>query len=409
MNVWIFAHYASIPSLGQYTGHYDLARELVARGHRVTIFASSFSHYTFRETVLSSGEKRREAAHDGVGFVWLRTPTYRANDWRRVINMLTYAARATMTALRRAEAPDVCVGVCVHPFAGFSAWLVARLRKARFVYEIRDLWPLVLIETGRLRSKGLAAQLLFALERFLVRHAQCVVAAWRYVDRYLAERGCLPRRIVWIPQFADLRRVPAEAPVPASHGEFVVMYTGGHVHTMGLDVVLRAAKCLQDRNVMDVRFVLVGSGQEKPTLMTLARKLDLKNVEFREPVPKEHIYAVMSEADAFVVSLRSLPSHRYGISINKLCDYFAMRRPVVYAANSTYNPVVEAGAGFGVPPESPAAIADAVLRLKALTPSERASMGQRGWEHLRHNHEKGMLADRFEQTLIAICAESPAS
>ena len=75
------------------------------------------------------------------------------------------------------------------------------------------------------------------------------------------------------------------------------MYTGGHVHTMGLDVVLRAAKCLQDRNVMDVRFVLVGSGQEKPTLMTLARKLDLKNVEFREPVPKEHIYAVMSEAD----------------------------------------------------------------------------------------------------------------
>ena len=187
------------------------------------------------------------------------------------------------------------------------------------------------------------------------------------------------------------------------------MYTGGHVHTMGLDVVLRAAKCLQDRNVMDVRFVLVGSGQEKPTLMTLARKLDLKNVEFREPVPKEHIYAVMSEADAFVVSLRSLPSHRYGISINKLCDYFAMRRPVVYAANSTYNPVVEAGAGFGVPPESPAAIADAVLRLKALTPSERASMGQRGWEHLRHNHEKGMLADRFEQTLIAICAESPAS
>lgn len=409
MNVWIFAHYASIPALGQYTGHYDLAKELVAHGHRVTIFASSFSHYTFRETVLSEGETQCEAAHDGVGFVWLRTPPYRANDWRRVVNMVAYAARATVAALRRADRPDICLGVCVHPFAGLSAWLVARLRRARFVYEIRDLWPLVLIETGRLRSKGFAARLLFGLERFLVRRAGCVVAAWRYFDRYLAERGCPPRRIVWIPQFVDLERIPAEAHVPAPHGDFVVMYTGGHVQTMGLDFVLRAAKSLQDRNVQDVRFVLVGSGQEKPALLALARELDLKNVEFREPVPKDRLYSVMREADAFVVSLRSLPSHRYGISINKLCDYFAMRRPVVYAASSTYNPVVEAGAGFGVPPESPEAIADAVLRLKALTPSERASMGQRGWQHLLNNHEKGMLVDRFEQTLLTVCAESPAS
>jgi glycosyltransferase involved in cell wall biosynthesis len=112
----------------------------------------------------------------------------------------------------------------------------------------------------------------------------------------------------------------------------------------------------------------------------------------------------MSEADAFIVSLRSLPSHRYGISINKLCDYFAMRRPVIYAATSTYNPVVEAGAGVGIPPESPEAIAEAVLRLKTLPPSERASMGQRGWLHLVQNHDKSLLVDRFEHVLQAVCA-----
>jgi glycosyltransferase involved in cell wall biosynthesis len=409
MNIWIFAHYASIPSLGQYTGHYDLAKELVANGHHVTIFASSFSHYTFRETVLADGQTSCEAAHDGVRFVWLRTPPYRANDWRRVINMVVYAVRATTAALRRSSRPDVCVGVCVHPFAGLSAWLVARLCRASFVYEIRDLWPLVLIETGRIRASGLPARLLFALERFLVRRARCVIAAWRYVDRYLAERGCPPRRIVWIPQFADLQRIPADSGSPDEHGDFVVMYTGGHVHTMGLDIVLRAAKVLQDRGAADVRFVLVGSGQEKPALVALAHDLELKNVEFREPVPKARLYSVMREADAYIVSLRSLPSHQYGISINKLCDYFAMRRPVVYAASSSYNPVVDAGAGFGVPPESPEAIAEAVLRLKALTPSQRALMGERGWEHLLKNHEKGLLVARFEQTLRAVCAESPAS
>jgi len=323
--------------------------------------------------------------------------------------MFAYALRATMAAFRRSDRPDVCIGVCVHPLAGLSAWLAAHLRRARFVYEIRDLWPLILIETGRIRPRGVAARLLFALERFLVRQAGCVIAAWRYFDRYFAERGCPPKRIVWIPQFADVRRIPTGTHAPTNHTDFVVMYTGGHVHTMGLDVVLRAAKLLPDRDVPDIRLVLVGSGQEKPSLMTMARELDLKNVEFREPVPKEQLYAVMREADAFIVSLRSLPSHRYGVSINKLCDYFAMRRPVVYAANSTYNPVVDADAGIGVPPESPEAIADAVLRLKSLTPSERAAMGQRGWQHLLQNHEKGILVARFEQTLLAVCAESPAS
>ena len=409
MNLWVFAHYASVPSLGQYTGHYDLARELVAHGHEVTIFASSFSHYTFRETVLSDKKTRLEANYEGVRLVWLRTPRYRANDWRRVANMFAYAVRATIAALRRKDRPDVCIGVCVHPLAGLSAWVVARLRGARFVYEIRDLWPLVLIETGRLRATGTAARILFSLERFLVRQAQCVVGAWRYVDRYLADRGCSPSRVVWIPQFADLRRIPAESRAPAPHPDFVVMYTGGYVHTMGLDVVLRAAAVLQVRDVRDVRFVLVGSGQEKPNLVRLARELDLRNVEFREPVPKDELYAVMSEADAFVVSLRSLPSHRYGISINKLCDYLAMRRPIIYAANTTYNPVAEVGAGFGVPPESPEAIADAVLQLKALTPAERAQMGQRGWQHLLQYHDKSMLAERLERTLIDLCAESLAS
>lgn len=59
MNIWIFNHYAHPPDLPGGTRHYDLGRELVKRGHEVTIFATSFHHYTHQETHLQSGKRRR--------------------------------------------------------------------------------------------------------------------------------------------------------------------------------------------------------------------------------------------------------------------------------------------------------------------------------------------------------------
>lgn len=405
MNVWMFCHYASVPAIGQYTGHYDLARGLVERGHRVTIFASSFSHYTFRETLLQKGQGSREENYSGVRFIWLKTPTYQANDWRRIRNMLVYSLRAGTLAGLRKERPDVCVGVCVHPFAALVAWLVARIKRARFIYEIRDLWPLVLVETGRLSPGGINTKVLYALEAFLVRRAHHIIGAWRYFDRYLAQLGCPAEKITWIPQFADLSRLPSEIP-PEPEGEvFTIMYTGGHVHTMGIDVILRAADILQGRSIEKVRFIFVGSGQEKPNLMRLAEQLRLRNVEFRDPVPKDNLYNLMAKANAFIISMRGLPHHQYGVCTNKICDYLAMRRPIIYATLSSYNPVREAGLGFSPSPESAEGIADAVVWLMAKTSEERRTMGERAYQYMLKYHERTCMVDRLERVLGTVCAE----
>ena len=409
MRVWIFCQYASVPSIGQYTGHYDLAKGLVAKGHDVTIFASSFSHYSFRETLLEPGETRREVVYDGVRFVWLRTPPYSANDWRRMRSMAVYAWRATWAAMFRRPRPDVCIGVCVHPLAGLTAWLVALLKRARFVYEIRDLWPLVLIETGHLRAESPVAKALNLLERFLVARADRIIGTWRHFDRYIAEIGGDPAKVEWIPQVADLDRRPATVPPSPEDGPFTVMYTGGHVNYMGIDVMLRAAKIIVDRGINDVRFVFVGGGQEKPNLMRMADELALNNVRFLDPVPKDRLYATMASAHAFIVSLRAYPHHRYGVCLNKLCDYLAMERPIIYASRSSYNPVAEARAGVAIEPESPEAMADAILALKATPREERTAMGHRAYRHLSEFHERSRMTDRLERLLLTICAESQAS
>ncbi len=409
MRVWIFCQYASVPSIGQYTGHFDLAKGLVAKGHDITIFASSYSHYSFRETLLEPGENRREVVYDGVQFVWLRTPPYSANDWRRSRGMVVYALRAAWAALRHGPKPDICIGVCVHPLAGLAAWLVAALKRARFVYEIRDLWPLVLIETGHLRSGSLIAKALYALERFLVGRADRIIGTWRYFDRYIEEIGGDPEKVEWIPQVADLDRRPASLPAAPEDGPFTVMYTGGIVNYMGVDVMLRAAKILQERGAGDIRFDFVGGGQEKPNLVLMAKDLGLSNVRFLDPVPKDQLYATMASAHAFIVSLRAYPHHRYGVCLNKLCDYLAMERPIIYATRSTYNPVAEARAGIAIEPESPERMADAILDLKSRSREERLAMGRRAYQHLTEYHERARVTKHLENFLFATCAASQES
>src|SRR5262249_18632502 len=146
-------HYAETAE-GQATRSYDLGRELVKRGHEITIFASSFSYYRHCELKLPPhGEWHKFETIDGVRFVWLRTFPYHVNDWRRVLNMVTYAFNAWRAGRVSRDKPDVIIGVSVHPLAALMAYLLSRRKKARFLFEVTDLWPLTLIELGRL-SKG---------------------------------------------------------------------------------------------------------------------------------------------------------------------------------------------------------------------------------------------------------------
>src|SRR6266700_4270543 len=94
MRIWILNHYASPPDRPAGTRHYELGRLLAGWGHDVTIFASSFSHFSRAEERLAPGERMRAQVVDGVRFVWIRTTPYSGNDHRRVLNLVSYAAGA---------------------------------------------------------------------------------------------------------------------------------------------------------------------------------------------------------------------------------------------------------------------------------------------------------------------------
>ncbi len=407
MRVWIVNHYVPVPVRGFGNRHYALARRLIEKGHDVTVVASSFAHGTRTRTHPYDGRSWRLDVEEGVPFVWVHTPPYSGNGLARIWNMLCFAYRVIEGAPSwRLKTPDVIVGSSPHLFAALSAQRLAARYRIPFVLEIRDLWPQSLVELGGFSRRNPAIHVLDRIERVLYRQADAIVSLLPGAVGYMVQKGAAADKIAWIPNGVDLSAIALPRP-PKPRSEFVVIYAGAHGRANGLDSIMDAAAILQREGLQGkLRFRFIGDGPEKPRLERRALREGLEIVSFEPPMPRCDIYRVLSEADAFVATLRKADLYRYGISLNKLYDYLAAARPVVFGARSFNDPVSEAHAGLTVPPEDPQAMATALRQLIDMPRDERWQMGLRGRRYVEKHHDYAHLAERLERVISEAQARS---
>ncbi len=413
-HVWIVNHHAALPDQAAGTRHFALARELVRHGHTVTIFAASVGHHhRGGDRRLGSRRLSRAQQVDGIRFVWLRTFPYRGNDWRRQVNMLSFLV-VFLVVQARERRPDVVIGSTVHPFAAFGGWLAARLRGARFAFEIRDLWPQTLVDLGAMRTGSAGERLLRGLEAFLVRRASAVITLLPGMREYLAERGLPTGHVVYIPNGADLaafedRPPPGEPPASTracqdavarlrAEGRFVLGYLGAFGRVNRVDVIAEAAALAEAREPGRIGVVLVGQGPERPDVERLAAGQPA--IALCPAIPRYTVPALLRDLDATVVHTAYTPVYRYGISFNKLFEYMAAAKPVVFACDSAYDPVAATGSGITVRPDDPGALVAAFLELAHATPETRAVMGSAARAYVAREHNVAILGETLHRVVV---------
>lgn len=405
-NVWILNHYAQEPGGAGGTRHFHLAEHLLARGWQATVIAASVEHQSGHQR-LAPGEMQRSDHFKGVPFLWVRTPKYQGNGGGRMRNMLVYTGRVLLhKTTRELPRPDVVIGSSVHPFAAVAGALLARRLKVPFIFEVRDLWPQTLVDMGRLREGSLMTWALRKLEVWLYRRAVRTVVLLPRAWEYIVPLGIPKERVVWIPNGVDLSLFPRVAPKDRSDSsQFTLMYFGAHGQANGLDNVLRAMKHVGERaDGRHIRLRIIGDGPLKPSLVAQASEMGLTNVSFESPVPKSQIPALAAQADAFVFNLIDAPVFKYGISSNKLFDFMAAERPVVFSCDSTNNPINDAQSGLTVNPGQPEKLANAICEIAATPLAERQRMGRAGREYVEQNHGFEQLAGRLAAVLDEVCA-----
>ena len=407
MNIWILNHYAVSPDISGGTRHYDLGKELVERNYNVIIFASSFHYSQHREMKLVRGERWKLEEINGVKFIWLKTFSYQKNDWRRVLNMVSYSFSSYLLGrkITRIEPsifkPDVIIGSSVHLLAVLSAYCLSKYYRAKFIMEVRDLWPQTLIDLGALSKNNLFIRDLRALEKFLYKRAKRIITLLPKASNYIANYRVNREKIVWIPNGVDLERFK-NIKKEKLDSQFRVLYLGAFGRTNALDIVLKAAKIIQDEGYKEIKFALVGDGEEKLKLVRQKERLNLKNVEFGNPISKDNVPEFLQKADVALFNLAKVAVFKYGISSNKLFDYLASGKPIVFSVNAPNRIIEESGCGISIPPEEPETMAKAIIQLYRTPLEEREEMGRKGREYVEKYHSIPVLVDKLEKVIQEI-------
>jgi glycosyltransferase involved in cell wall biosynthesis len=404
-------HYAVTPDSPGGTRHYDFARELVKQGHQVNIFVSSFGYFTRKEARNTKERNSQREEFNGVGFIWVKTfPYHKGNDWRRVLNMLSYSFRVVPSGLRLKGTPDVILASSPHPFAGLAGWLLAKLKRTKFIFEVRDLWPQTLVELGDYSNKSLTVKLLRVLEKFLYRRAKKIVVLPPNAPEYIKRLGIPGDKIVHIPNGVNPETLSkSDVGLPEaldktiaslkSEGKLLVVYTGAHGIANTLDTIMEAARLIQDRGIDNVHFLMVGEGPEKEGLMTKAKEWGLSNISFHEAIAKESIAGLLKASDIAVLSWRKSSLYEHGVSANKLWDYMFCAKPIVWAIDTLADPVAETNCGLTVPAEDGEAMAQAIVKLSGLSDNERREMGKRGRDYIMKYQSVPVLAERLLEVI----------
>jgi glycosyltransferase involved in cell wall biosynthesis len=382
--------------------HWQHARALARAGHEVSVVTSYVQHKERTVPERYRGRRIVREPEDGLD-VWrtYSTPGYGRDLRSRLASYGTFALWSAVAGAR-APRPDVVVASSPSLPSAAAAAVVARARGARFVLEVRDLWPDSVVAMGLVRDPRVIAAAR-RVEAFCYRRAERVVALTEGIRDGIVAKGVSPAKVVLITNGVDLEIAtgaePAAAPVP--DGAFVAMYVGAHGTYSSLETLLDAAEALRERP--DVRIVLVGGGDRKAALVADAQRRGLANVAFVDPVPKREVPSWLARADACILPYQDRALFA-GALPNKAFDYLAAARPIVAAAppGELTRLVEAAGCGVAVPPEDGPALAAAILRLAADREGARA-MGARGRAHALAHYDRAALAARFV-SVVESCA-----
>jgi len=405
MRIWLVHQHALPPSEFGSTRHYTFARELIRHGHEVVIIASGVHYAIRKEKALAAGERWRHEVIEGVPFCWVRSPEFSENRLIRLWNMTAFAARLWAgTGVGKLAKPDIILGSSPSLFAALAAERLAKRFRVPFVLEVRDIWPQTVIDLGRVSERHPIICAMRWIERHLYAKADHIVTVLPKAQDYMVEKGVPPDKISWLPNGTDFRMVP-EPERAGEDGILTVMYTGAHGLANGLGLMLDTAALLEREGYGDrVRFSLVGDGPEKPVLQERARKENLANVQFADPVPKREICRKLLEADVCVEIQMDTSLYQWGTSPNKVFDYLAAARPILFCGREPLTSVTEAQAGICVRPENPRAMADAVKQFIEMPDDERWEMGLRGRRYVEEHHDFARLTDRLADILREVAA-----
>ena len=288
-------------------------------------------------------------------------------------------------------------------FVGITGYLLSRINRIPYVFEIRDLWPESAIDTGVLKNK-LIIKFAFWFEGFIYKRAKLInVLTPAFRDKLIKIKNVSKEKVILIPNAADFslaEKIQKDSSFDALkfkkelglENKFVISYVGAHGVANHLIQLVQAAEKLQNTNIV---FQLIGAGMRKRVLQEEVEKRNLNNVIFRDSVPKAEVFKYILSSDMGASVLKNVDTFKT-IYSNKTFDYMSCKKPVFLIIDGVSRDLIEkANCGIYVEPENIKMITNKAIECSKLSNSQLAKVGLNGYNYARNNFERELLSTKY--------------
>jgi glycosyltransferase involved in cell wall biosynthesis len=315
-----------------------------------------------------------------------------------LIGYLSYTVSSFVTGFFQKNV-DLIIVTSPPLFVGVSAWFLAKIKRVPFIFEVRDLWPESAIATGVL-TNNILINVMYWIEKSLYKNAHKIIALTPAFKEDISKR--FPEyapKIEIITNGADLDLM---APGPKNNwvrdqynwqNKKVFSYFGAHGVANNLIQVINVAEKFRDRD--DILFVLIGDGMQKDELKETARKLNLKNIQFIDSVPKQKVQDFINASDVCMAILKKTDTFKT-VYPNKVFDYMACKKPIIVTIDGITRKLIEdAQAGLFAEPENAESFKETVEKFIELDDAELEKLGQNGYNYVRKYFDRSKLAEKY--------------
>lgn len=395
MNVLYIHQYFVTPDEPGGTRSYWIAKELVKRGHHVTM--------------ITSANKRHEPGRvdvDGIDVVYVKNPAY-SNYMSALKKVWSFVAfiRNAIKAASKEKNVDIVFATSTPLTIGAVALWLKRRKKWRYVFEVRDLWPEFPIEIGAIKNK-FAIWILRKFEKRIYDKSEHVVALSPGMKEGVMKAGTPEEKVSMIPNMAKPDKFFPHEPnieVAKQFGidltKFNVIHFGSMGRANGLQYIIEAAKCLRDEGDDDVRFIFMGSGATEPVIKKLSEDYSLNNVSFLGSHKMDVVAEVVNCCDASITTFLNLPVLKTN-SPNKLFDSLSAGKPIIVnSAGWTKDMVEQEHCGFYADPTNPSELANKLLFYKELK-DDLKQMGENARRLSLEVYDKDILAGKVADVIV---------
>jgi colanic acid biosynthesis glycosyl transferase WcaI len=372
----------------------ELARWFVQRGHEVYVL-TAMPNYPLGKIYSGYGGFFKREEKDGVRIIRSYIfPSKSVSILPRLANYFSFVISSIVIGIFALPRLDYLITESPPLFLGISGYLLTRLKRIKWIFNVSDLWPESAVRLGIIRG-GIFLKIAYALESFCYRKAFLVTGQSKEILENIQER--FPK----VPTYHLSNGVDTDLFRPDLRSEelrrqmfngisFIAVYAGLHGIAQGLSQLIESAAQLTDMH--NFSMVFIGDGPEKTTLINKAQQMRLTNIRFLDPLPHNAMPSILASTDIALVPLKNkLP----GAVPSKIYEAMGSGLPVVLVADGEAAQIIsDAGAGAVVGPGDIKTLA-AVLRDLIQNDEKRLQMGRNGRAAAKSRFDRKLIANGF--------------